>query len=167
MVAGIPGEVFFNESCSKILNELTLSETVSANYSERVCLPRFILASGWWPPGPYVAPLATWVLELAYFSSLTAIIRPKSIEKLGSVCSGLQWLHKFSSLPITQTSFAAIIRPKFREIQLEGLLQNRPFKAVIRLTYRGVSADTEDVSISRLGWLENHTHLSARRVVHP
>lgn len=51
----------------------------------------------------------------------------------------------------TQTSFAAIIKLKFREIQLEGLLQNRPFKAVIRLTYRGVSADTEDAPISRPG----------------
>ena len=28
---------------------------MSANYSEQVCRPQFILASGWWPPGPYIA----------------------------------------------------------------------------------------------------------------
>ena len=40
------GKFFFNESCSKIPNELTLSKIVSANYGEQVCRPLFILASG-------------------------------------------------------------------------------------------------------------------------
>ena len=57
MVAGIPGEVsFFNHSWSKIPNESTLSKTVSANYSEQVCRPQFILASGWWLPGQLCSP---------------------------------------------------------------------------------------------------------------
>ena len=167
-MAGIPGEVsFLNESWSKIPNGSTLSKTVSANYSEQVCRPQFILASGWWPPGQLCS--AHW---LHMFSSLSTYLRsPRLVDpnllRNSAQWSELQWLHKFSSLPITQISFAAIIKPKPKKIQLEGLLQNRPFKAVIRLTYRGVSADTEDVPISRPGWLENHTHLSARRVVPP
>ena len=157
MVAGILGEVsFFDESWSKIPNELTLSKTVSANYSEQVCRPQFILASGWWPPGPYIA-------LTGYVSSRVGLL--------------LFANHDYSTQIYKETRLSGVGFNGYISSRVCLLLRHRSprlsnsnlekFKAVIRLRYKRFSADTEEVPISKPGWLENHTHLNARRVVPP
>ena len=75
------GKFFFNENCSKIPNELTLFKTVSANYSEQVCRPLFILDSGSWPPG-YISSRVSLLL-FAHRDYSTQIYRETRLSGVG------------------------------------------------------------------------------------